>query len=179
MTGRIWSRSSRWNRAWVRDKKTRVRDKRKGHDAPPVILVSLPYLGLSPDDGAMIIGILVLGGIVLFQLGDLKEPTKRNYKRARRLVIGSRPPKTADLPTFYPSRTDFTVVLTGRKLIQGGTVLSLDDDVGDFTTGDVFIEGDKIVAVGSGLAAGEAEVSGRACSATSAPTFPWRGEPAV
>ena len=123
-----------------------------------VILVSLPYLGLSPDDGAMIIGVLVLGGIVLFQLGDLKEPTKRNYKRARRLVIGSRPPKTADLPTFYPSRTDFTVVLTGRKLIQGGTVLSLDDDVGDFTTGDVFIEGDKIVAVGSGLVAGEAEV---------------------
>ncbi len=118
-----------------------------------MILVSLPYLGLSQDDGAMIIGVLVLGGIVLFQLGDLKELTKRNYKRARRLVIGSRPPKTADLPTFYPSRTDFTVVLTGRKLIQGGTVLSLDDDVGDFTTGDVFIEGDKIVAVGSGLRA--------------------------
>ncbi len=123
-----------------------------------VILVSLPYLGLSPDDGAMIIGVLVLAGIVLFQVGDLKELVKRNYKRARRLVIGSRPPKTADLPAFYPSGTNFAVVPTGRKLIKGGIVLSLDNVVGDFTKGDILIEGDKIVAVGPGLAVGEAEV---------------------
>jgi ribose/xylose/arabinose/galactoside ABC-type transport system permease subunit/cytosine/adenosine deaminase-related metal-dependent hydrolase len=123
-----------------------------------VILVSLPYLGLSPDDGAMIIGVLVLAGIVLFQVGDLKELVKRNYKRARRLVIGSRPPKTADLPAFYPPGTNFSVVPTGRKLIKGGTVLSVDRDVGDFTKGDVLIEEDKIVAIGPDLAVGEAEV---------------------
>ena len=45
----------------------------------------------------MIIGVLVLLGIVLFQLGDIKELVKRNYKRARRLVVGSRPPKAAEI----------------------------------------------------------------------------------
>jgi 5-methylthioadenosine/S-adenosylhomocysteine deaminase len=123
-----------------------------------LILTVLPYLGLSPDDGPMIIGVLLLLGIVLFQLGDIKELVKRNYKRARRLVIGSRPPKTVDLPAFYPAGTDFRVAPTGRTLISGGTVLSLDPKLGDFDTGDVLIEGDRIIAVGPGLSNGEVEV---------------------
>ena len=123
-----------------------------------LIITVLPFLGLSAEHGLIIIGVLVLLGIVLFQVGDIKELVKRNYKRARRLVIGSRPPKAAELPTLYPAGTDFGVVPTGRKLIRGGTVLSLDPDVGDFATGDVLIEGDKIVAVGPGLSNGEAEV---------------------
>ncbi len=123
-----------------------------------LIITVLPYLGLSPNDGPMIIGVLVLIGIALFQLGDIKELVKRNYKRARRLMIGSRPPKTAQLPALYPAGTDFSVVPSGMKLIQGGTVLSLDPELGDFTPGDVLIEGDKIVAVGPGLANGEVEV---------------------
>ena len=123
-----------------------------------LILTVLPYLGLSPNDGPMIIGILVLIGIVLFQLGDIKELVKRNYKRARRLMIGSRPPKPVDLPALYPAGTDFSVVPTGRMLIRGGTVLSLDPNVGDFTTADVLIERGEIVAVGPGLQNGEAEV---------------------
>ena len=57
----------------------------------------------------MIIGVLVLLGIVLFQLGDIKELVKRNYKRARRLVVGSRPPKAAEIPQLYPAATDFGV----------------------------------------------------------------------
>ena len=69
-----------------------------------VILTVLPYLGLSNTDGLMIIGVLVLIGIILFQVGDIKELVKRNYRRARRLVIGSRPPKAAELPAFYPER---------------------------------------------------------------------------
>ena len=69
-----------------------------------LIITVLPYLGLSPDDGPMIIGVLVLLGIVLFQLGDIKELVKRNYKRARRLMIGSRPPKAADLPDLLSRR---------------------------------------------------------------------------
>ena len=100
----------------------------------------------------MIIGILVLIGILLFQAGDIKELVKRNYKRARRLMIGSRPPKATDLPTFYPSGLDFRVVPTGRMLIRGGTVLSLDPNVGDFATADVLIEHGEIVEVGPGLA---------------------------
>ena len=123
-----------------------------------LIITVLPYLGLSPDDGPMIIGVLVLIGIVLFQLGDIKELVKRNYKRARRLVVGSRPPKTAELPAFYPTGTDFSVVPSGRTLIRGGTVLSLDADVGDFATGDVLVEGGKILAVGPNLANGEVEL---------------------
>ena len=123
-----------------------------------LIITVLPYLGLSPDDGPMIIGFLVLIGIVLFQLGDIKELVKRNYKRARRLVVGSRPPKVADLPAFYPSGTDFRVAPTGRTLIRGGTVLSLDPQIGDLTRGDVLVEGDQIVAVGPALSNGEVEV---------------------
>jgi cytosine/adenosine deaminase-related metal-dependent hydrolase/ribose/xylose/arabinose/galactoside ABC-type transport system permease subunit len=123
-----------------------------------LILTVLPYLGLSPDDGLMIIGVLVLIGIILFQVGDIKELVKRNYRRARRSVIGSRPPKAAVLPSFYPAGNNFAVLSTERKLIQGGTILSLDRDVGEFTTGDVLIEGDKILAVGPGLVNGDCEV---------------------
>lgn len=123
-----------------------------------LILTVLPYLGLSPDDGLMIIGVLVLIGIILFQVGDIKELVKRNYRRARRSVIGSRPPKAAVLPSFYPSANNFAVVSNEKKLIQGGTILSLDRDVGEFTTGDVLIDGDKILAVGPGLVNGDCEV---------------------
>ena len=123
-----------------------------------LIITVLPYLGLSPDDGPMIIGVLVLLGIVLFQLGDIKELVKRNYKRARRLIVGSRPPKVAEIPALYPAGTDFATAPGGRTLITGGTVLSLDPAVGDFASADVLIEGDRIVAVGPNLANGDAEV---------------------
>jgi cytosine/adenosine deaminase-related metal-dependent hydrolase len=62
------------------------------------------------------------------------------------------------VPAFYPAGTDFKVTPTGRKLIQGGTVLSLDPHIGNLTIGDVLIEGDRIVKVGPQLANGEAEV---------------------
>ena len=51
-----------------------------------LIITALPFLELSPTDGSMIIGLLVLVGIILFQVGDLKELVKRNFRRARRLV---------------------------------------------------------------------------------------------
>jgi cytosine/adenosine deaminase-related metal-dependent hydrolase/ribose/xylose/arabinose/galactoside ABC-type transport system permease subunit len=123
-----------------------------------LIISALPFLGLSTEHGLMITGVLVLLGIVLFQSGDIKELVKRNYKRARRRVIGSRPPRSAEIPDLYPSGPDFKVVPTGRTLIRGGTVLSLDTDVGDFTTADVLIERDQIVEVGPGLVAADAEV---------------------
>ena len=122
-----------------------------------LILTVLPFLGLSPTDGSMIVGILVLIGVILFQFGDIKELVKRNYRRARRLAIGSRPPTTAELPVAYPAGTDFKVIPTGRKLIKGGIVLSLDPAVGDFALGDVLIEGDRILQVGPNLANGDVE----------------------
>ena len=114
----------------------------------------------------MIIGVLVLLGIILFQVGDLKELVKRNFRRVRRTVIGSRARKAVALPALYAAGTDFRVVPTGRVLIRGGMVLTLDPVIGDFTTGDVLIEGDSIVRVGQtmadadtqGLVNGEADV---------------------
>jgi cytosine/adenosine deaminase-related metal-dependent hydrolase/ribose/xylose/arabinose/galactoside ABC-type transport system permease subunit len=120
-----------------------------------LILTVLPFLGLAPADGMMIIGGLVLLGIILFQVGDLKELVKRNFRRARRLVLGSQVVETASIPDFYPAGTDFSVVPSGRKLIKGGTVISMDRAVGDFTTGDVLIEDDEIVSVGPSLDGGE------------------------
>jgi cytosine/adenosine deaminase-related metal-dependent hydrolase/ribose/xylose/arabinose/galactoside ABC-type transport system permease subunit len=123
-----------------------------------VIITVLPFHGLAPDVGPMVIGVLVLIGIILFQVGDIKELVKRNYRRARRIVLGSRPPKAAELPALYPVGNDFGVVPTGRKLIRGGIVLSLDPVVGDFANGDVLIDGDRIAAVGPNLAVNGAEV---------------------
>ena len=120
-----------------------------------LIITVLPFLGLSPADGQMIIGALVLVGIILFQLGDLKELVKRNYRRARRLVLGSSVQEGAKVPDFYPVGTDFSVVMTGRKLLRGGTILSMDPTVGDLDSGDVLIEDDRIVMVGKNLDAGE------------------------
>jgi cytosine/adenosine deaminase-related metal-dependent hydrolase/ribose/xylose/arabinose/galactoside ABC-type transport system permease subunit len=122
-----------------------------------VIITVLPFLGLGPEYGLVIIGVLVLIGIILFQVGDIKELVKRNYRRARRIVIGTRPPAVAELPVLYPVGTDFKVMPVGRKLITGGIVLSLDTSVGDFNNADILIDGDRILAVGPNLQNGEAE----------------------
>jgi len=116
-----------------------------------LIISALPFLGLAAEHGQIIIGLLVLLGIVLFQVGDIKELVKRNYKRARRLVIGSRPPKQAELPVLYPPGVDFRVAPTGTMVIAGGTVLSMDPQVGDLASTDVLIDGDRIVDVRPGI----------------------------
>ena len=123
-----------------------------------LIITVLPFLGLTPTDGSMIIGVLVLVGIVLFQAGDLKELIKRNYRRARRIMLGSRKMKEATVPAVYPEGTDFSVAPTSRILIKGGTVLTLDRQIGDFATADVLIEGEVIREIRPNLAVDEAEV---------------------
>ena len=123
-----------------------------------LIITALPFLGLSPDDGSMIIGLLVLAGLILFQVGDLKELAKRNFRRARRLVLGSRVGQVAEIPDFYPAGVNLTVAPTELKLITGGSMLTMDGGPPDFAIGDVLIEGDRIVEVGLGLRAANAEV---------------------
>jgi 5-methylthioadenosine/S-adenosylhomocysteine deaminase len=120
-----------------------------------LIITVLPFLGLSSADGQMIIGGLVLAGIILFQVGDLKELVKRNFRRARRLVLGSRVAAGTEIPEFYPDGPNFAVAQTGRKLISGGMVLTMDPAIGDLAVGDVLIDGDEIVEVGSGLSVGD------------------------
>ncbi len=123
-----------------------------------VIITVLPFHGLPSDVGPMVIGVLVLIGIILFQVGDIKELVKRNYRRARRIVIGTRPPKQAELPVLYPAGTDFSVTPSGLTLVKGGLVLSMDPSVGDISNGDVLFDGDRIAAIGPGLTADDAEV---------------------
>ena len=123
-----------------------------------LVITALPFLELSPTDGSMIIGLLVLVGIVLFQVGDLKELVKRNFRRARRLVVGSRVAEVAELPKFYAAGVDFSVVPTEYRLIKNGIVLSLDPQIGDVNGCDVLIDRDRIVAVGQGLEADGSEV---------------------
>lgn len=45
-----------------------------------------------------------------------------------------------------------------RTLIKGGWVLSMDSSIGDIRGGDVLIDSDKIVEVGRGIEAGDADV---------------------
>jgi cytosine/adenosine deaminase-related metal-dependent hydrolase/ribose/xylose/arabinose/galactoside ABC-type transport system permease subunit len=123
-----------------------------------LIITALPFLGLSPDDGSMIIGLLVLIGIVLFQVGDLKELVKRNYRRGRRLVLGSRVATGAEIPDFYAVGTDFAAPPTGRKLVKNAMVLTLDPAIGDLVPGDVLIEGDRIVRVAPEITTTDAEI---------------------
>ena len=123
-----------------------------------LVITALPFLGLSPTDGSMIIGLLVLAGIVLFQVGDLKELVKRNFRKGRRLVLGSKVAESAALPSFYPGGMDFSVTPTERRLIRNGIVLSLDPQIGEVNGCDVLIDRDRIVAVGRDLSVDGAEV---------------------
>lgn len=45
-----------------------------------------------------------------------------------------------------------------RTLIKGGAVLSMDASVGNYSVGDVLIEGSKILSVGASIDAGDAQV---------------------
>ena len=123
-----------------------------------LIIYSLNFLKLSPTDGGMIIGFLVMAGLLLFQVGDLKELVKRNFRRVRRLVQGSRVAAATEIPDFYPDGVDFTVVPTDRKLITGGSLLTMDGGPPDFTIGDVLVERDRILQIGPGVSVTDAEV---------------------
>ena len=62
------------------------------------------------------------------------------------------------IPDLYPADVDFRVVPTSRIVLRGGTVLTVDSELGDLAGGDVLIDGDRIAAVGRELDAGDAEV---------------------
>ena len=121
-----------------------------------LIIFVLPFLGLTPTDGSMIIGALVLLGIILFQAGDLKELVKRNFRRARRLALGSKVAEASEIPPFYPTGTDFSVPPTDRKVIRGGTILTMDASIGELTAGDILIDGDRIVEIRPSISVNEA-----------------------
>lgn len=123
-----------------------------------LIINILPLLGLSNVVGLIAIGVLLLFGLAFYQVNDLKELIKLNYKRVQRLVRGSRLNQLRDLPKVYVG--DATAVPSAKKqiLLKGGTVLTMDTSLGNFRNADVLIEGPKISAVGPNLSVNGAEV---------------------
>lgn len=123
-----------------------------------LIINILPFLGLSNVVGLISIGVLLLLGLAFYQINDLKELIKLNYKRVQRLVKGSRLNQLRDLPKVYVS--DATAFPPEKKqiVLKGGTVLTMDSSLGNFRNADVLIEGTKIKAVGPNLAYNGAEV---------------------
>lgn len=123
-----------------------------------MIINILPLLGLSNVVGLITIGVLLLLGLAFYQINDLKELVKLNFKRVQRLVKGSRLNQVRDLPKVYVSDATALPATEKQVLLKGGTVLSMDPALGNFRNADVLIEGTKIAAVGPDLAINGAEV---------------------
>ena len=123
-----------------------------------LIINILPLLGLSNVVGTIAIGVLILLGVILYQVGDLKELVKLNYKRWQRLMRGSRLNELKDLPKVYVTSATTPPPADRKVLIKGGTVLTMDPALGNFEKADVLIEGTKISAVGPDLYGDGAEV---------------------
>jgi len=123
-----------------------------------LIINVLPLLGLSTEVGLITIGVLMIMGVILYQVGDLKELVKLNYKRVQRLVRGSRLTQLKDLPKVYVADAATPPAADRKVLIKGGTVLTMDPALGNFKKADVLIEGTKISAVGESLSSNGAEV---------------------
>ncbi|HSL45457.1 MAG TPA: amidohydrolase family protein [Anaerolineales bacterium] len=118
-----------------------------------LIINILPLLGLSNVVGLITIGVLLLFGLAFYQINDLKELVKLNFKRVQRLVRGSKLNQLRDLPTVYVSDATAPPAADKQILLRGGTVLTMDPSLGNFRHADVLIEGSKIAAVGPNLAA--------------------------
>jgi len=123
-----------------------------------MIVNILPLLGLSNVVGLITIGVLLLLGLAFYQINDLKELVKLNFKRVQRLVRGSRLNQLRGLPTVYISDASAPAAAEKQILLKGGAVLTMDPALGNFRNADVLIEGRKIAAVGPNLAGNGAEV---------------------
>ncbi len=123
-----------------------------------LIINILPLLGLSYVVGLVTIGVLLLLGLAFYQVNDLKELTKLNFKRVQRLVRGSRLNQLREMPKVYISDASTFPATEKQVLLKGGTVLTMDPTLGNFRNADVLIEGTRIAAVGPNLAINGAEV---------------------
>ena len=85
-----------------------------------LIITALPFLGLSPTDGSMIIGLLVLAGDRPVPVRRIStELFKRNVRKARRLMRGSNIVEHADIPNVYPA---------GQRLLGGAHRAHVDQE---------------------------------------------------
>ena len=140
----------------------------------------LPLIGLSSSYGLIIVGVLTILGLILYQEDDLRALAKLTYKQIRRRFTASDDPLIKDytLPVVHTvdphsngSISAFSAETHAaspngvngagpqrRILIKGGTVITIDPNLGNFEGGDVLIDGDKIAAVGMNLHADDAEI---------------------
>src|SRR5687768_13187880 len=88
-----------------------------------LIINILPLLGLSNVVGLISIGVLLLLGLAFYQINDLKELIKLNFKRIQRLVKGSRLNQLRDLPKVYVGDATSFPSANKQILLKGGTVL--------------------------------------------------------
>ncbi|MCC6615731.1 MAG: amidohydrolase family protein [Anaerolineae bacterium] len=146
----------------------------------------LPLIGLSSSYGLIIVGVLTIVGLILYQEDDLRALAKLTYKQLRRRFNATTDPLVKDytLPVvhtvdpyangssggsaaMYTNGTQNGAAIAvaehenGHKrriLIKGGTVITIDPNLGSFDRADVLIDGDKIAAVGPNLSADDAEI---------------------
>ncbi len=142
----------------------------------------LPLIGLSSSYGLIIVGVLTIVGLILYQEDDLRALAKLTYKQLRRRfnattdplvkdytlpVVHTLDPRSNGNAAMYANGTQSGAALAvesranaakRRILIKGGTVITIDPNLGSFDKADVLIDGDKIAAVGPNLSADDAEV---------------------
>ena len=123
-----------------------------------LIINILPLLGLSYVVGLVTIGVLLLLGLAFYQVNDLKELAKLNFKRLQRVARGSRLNQLREMPKVYIGDASVLPSTEKQVLLKGGTVITMDPSLGNFRNADVLIKGTKIAAVGPNLAANGAEV---------------------
>ncbi len=120
-----------------------------------LIVNILPLLGLSNAVGLVSIGAVTVLGLVLYQVQDLRVLGEHTWKQIRRRFTARRARKEHVFPNVYVSDITTLPKAGARTLLKGGTVLTLDPRVGDFTHADVLIEGTRIAEVGPNLTAGD------------------------
>ena len=98
---------------------------------------------------------------ILCNRGRLSFASRRNFLKgtAASGIAASALSLFAPRPAVADDGPPSDMGRSGRRvLIRGGSVMSMDPQVGDFEQGDVLIEGKKILAVGRNLHAGNAAV---------------------
>ena len=122
----------------------------------------LPLLGLSNAFGLISVGVLTVIGLILYQEDDMRALAKHTWKQVRRRFTATTDPLVKEyvLPEVHVNgSTAPSLNGHGRRiLLQGGRVITIDRQLGNFDRADVLIEGDKIAAVGPNLSAADAEV---------------------
>jgi 5-methylthioadenosine/S-adenosylhomocysteine deaminase len=120
----------------------------------------LPLLGLSNSFGLISVGVLTILALILYQEDDMRALAKHTWKQIRRRFTATTDPLVKEyvLPQVHVNGANASSLKGRRVLIQCGTVITVDPQLGNFEKADVLIEGGKIAAVGPNLDVADAEI---------------------